>query len=172
MTEVFRQADPIVEIGADWLSRLKQSAIESSLGRCRVCVHVDDTAAVQEMILAIRQDVLFRPHRHPNKTESFHLIEGDLDIVVFDEDGAPIRAVRLAAIGGGKPFYYRLNDALYHAILPRTPLVVFHETTTGPFASNDAEFADWAPHEPGELRVFLEKALAAAPVTPTAAEGF
>jgi cupin fold WbuC family metalloprotein len=131
-------------------------------------VHVDDAAMVQEMILALRQDVLFRPHRHPNKTESFHVIEGALDIVVFDQSGTPLRAVRLAAIGGGKSFYYRLNEPLYHAILPCTPLVVFHETTTGPFSKTDADFADWAPQEPNELRNFLENALALAGRIPVA----
>jgi cupin fold WbuC family metalloprotein len=171
MTEVFRQRDPIVEIGPDWLSRLKTAAIESPLGRSRVCVHVDDAAAVQEMILAMRQDVLFRPHRHLNKTESFHMIEGALDIVIFDEGGRPFRGVQLAAIGGGKSFYYRLNEAHYHAILPRTPLVVFHETTTGPFSKNDAQFADWAPQEPPELRAFLENAMRAAAALPIRVAG-
>jgi len=159
MTEMFRESGSIVELGADWLSRLKTEATNSPLGRCRVCVHVDDAAMVQEMILALRQDVLFRPHRHPNKTESFHMIEGALDIVVFDAGGTPLRKVELAAIGGGKSFYYRLNESLYHAILPRTPLVVFHETTTGPFSKTDADFADWAPQQPNELREFLENAM-------------
>jgi cupin fold WbuC family metalloprotein len=165
MTEVFRACDPIVEIGPDWLSQLKAAAIQSPLGRSRVCVHADDTTAVQEMIIAMREEVLFRPHRHLNKTESFHMIEGAVDVVVFDEDGRPVRAVQLAATGGGKSFYYRLNEAHYHAILPRSPIVVFHETTTGPFSKNDTQFADWAPHDPRELRVFLEKAMkvAAAP---------
>jgi cupin fold WbuC family metalloprotein len=159
MTEMFRESAAIVEIGADWLARLKAEATASPLGRCRVCVHVDDAAMVQEMILALRQDVLFRPHRHPNKTESFHMIEGALDIVVFDAAGTPLRAVQLGAIGSGRSFYYRLNEALYHAILPRTPLVVFHETTTGPFSKTDADFADWAPEDPNELREFLENAM-------------
>jgi cupin fold WbuC family metalloprotein len=159
VSEIYRERDAVVEIGPDWLTRLKTSANNSPLGRSRVCVHVDDAATVQEMILAMRQDVLFRPHRHVAKTESFHMVEGALDIVIFDERGTPIRAINLAAVGGGKPFYYRLNESLFHAILPRTPMVVFHETTTGPFAKNDAIFADWAPQEPAELRAFLENAV-------------
>lgn len=161
MTEVFRECDAIVEIGPDWLSRLKAFAMASPLGRSRVCVHIDDAAAVQEMILAVRQDVLFRPHRHLDRTESFHMIEGALDIVVFDEEGEPIRGVRLAAIGHDRSFYYRLNAARYHAILPRTPIVVFHETTTGPFSKDGTQFADWAPRERLELRAFLENAMRA-----------
>ncbi len=166
MTEVYRECDPVVEIGPDWLSRLRTSAIESPLGRSRVCVHVDDATPVQEMILAVRQDVLFRPHRHLNKTESYHMIEGALDVVVFEEGGRPIRGVQLAAIGNGKSFYYRLNEAYYHTILPRTPLVVFHETTTGPFSKEDTQFADWAPLEPLELRIFLENAMKAVAAPP------
>jgi cupin fold WbuC family metalloprotein len=162
MTEAFRECDAIVEIGPDWLVRLKRAALDSPLGRSRVCVHVDDAATVQEMILAMRQDVLFRPHRHLKKTESFHMIEGALDIVVFDLDGTPTRAIQLSTIGSGKPFYYRLNESLFHAVLPRTPLVVFHETTTGPFAKNDAQFTDWAPQDPTRLRAFLEDAIKAA----------
>jgi cupin fold WbuC family metalloprotein len=165
VTEVFRACDPIVEIGLDWLSRLKAYAMESPLGRARVCVHTDDGAAVQEMILAVRQDVLFRPHRHLNRTESFHMIEGALDVVVFDGDGKPIRGVQLAATGNGGAFYYRLNEAHYHAILPRTPVVVFHETTAGPFSKDGTEFADWAPQDSVELRVFLENAMRAAEST-------
>jgi cupin fold WbuC family metalloprotein len=159
MTEVFRECDAIVEIGPDWLVRLKRAALDNPLGRSRVCVHVDDAATVQEMIIAMRQDVLFPPHRHLKKTESFHMVEGALDIVVFELNGTPIRAIRVAAVGSGKPFYYRLNESLFHAILPRTPLVVFHETTTGPFSTNDAQFADWAPQDPLRLRTFLEDAM-------------
>ena len=159
MTDIFRECAPIVEIGSQWLSRLKRAAMESPLGRSRVCVHIDDAATVQEMILALRQDVLFRPHRHLKKTESFHMIEGALDIVVFDENGTPIRAISLAAFGGNEAFYYRLNESLFHAILPRTPMVVFHETTTGPFSKNDARFAPWAPQDPLQLRAFLENAM-------------
>jgi cupin fold WbuC family metalloprotein len=169
VSEIYRERDAVVEIGPDWLTRLKTSAINSPLGRSRVCVHVDDTAKVQEMILAMRQDVLFRPHRHVDKTESFHMIEGALDIVLFDEQGTPFRAINLAAVGGGKPFYYRMNESLFHAILPRTPMVVFHETTTGPFVKDDAIFADWAPQEPAALRAFIENAVKIAPQVSVAA---
>jgi hypothetical protein len=79
--------------------------------------------------------------------------------------------VRLAEIGSGKSFYYRLNEAHYHAILPRTPLIIFHETTTGPFSKNDVQFADWAPREPAELRDFLENAMKTAATAPVRVAG-
>lgn len=159
MPEVFRTTDEVVEIGSGWLGTLKQAAEQSPLRRARVCLHVENDSAVQEMILVLCQDVLFRPHRHLNKTESFHIIEGELDVIVFDPDGKPIRTLRMGPPGSGRTFCYRLNSSLYHALLPRTPFVVFHETTAGPFRKDDAQFADWAPEDPTELRAFLERAV-------------
>lgn len=156
---VFRQTDDIVEIGPDWLPRLKAAANASPLRRARVCLHRAAEDAVQEMIIALCRDVLFRPHRHHGKTESFHLIEGELDLVIFDEAGTPLRTVRMGCAGSGRTFCYRLNAALYHALLPRTPHVVFHETTTGPFVEGDAQFAPWAPADTSALRQFIEDAM-------------
>ncbi|WP_022720215.1 WbuC family cupin fold metalloprotein [Rhodopseudomonas sp. B29] len=160
MTEVFRDSGAIVELGADWLTRLKEAAMRSPLGRSRVCVHADDAAQVQEMIIALRDDVLFRPHRHLGKTESFHMIEGVIDIVIFDDAGAPVRTVALAEPSRGGSFYYRLNEPMYHTVVPRTPMVVFHETTSGPFVRTDTDYAQWAPEEPEQLRAFLQDARA------------
>lgn len=156
---VFRQTDDIVEIGPDWLARLKAAADTSPMRRARVCLHRAAQDAVHEMIIALCQDVLFRPHRHPGKTESFHLIEGALDLVIFDEAGTPLRTVQMGTVGSGKTFCYRLNASLYHALLPRTPHVVFHETTSGPFVPGDGQFAPWAPEDAAALRAFIETAM-------------
>lgn len=159
MADVFRLADDIVEIGPDWLARLKAAADASPLRRARVCLHRAAQDTVQEMIIALCADVLFRPHRHHGKTESFHLIEGDLDLVIFDEAGRPLRTVQMGPVGSRKTFCYRLNASLYHALLPRTPHVVFHETTSGPFVQGDAQFAPWAPADGATLRAFIETAM-------------
>jgi cupin fold WbuC family metalloprotein len=159
MTEVFKTTDQVVEIGDLWIGRLKAAASASPLRRSRVCLHLASTDNIQEMILALCSDVLFKPHRHLNKTESFHIIEGELDVVVFTESGETLRVVQMGPIGSGKTFCYRLNASLYHALLPRTPFVVFHETTEGPFLIDSAQYAPWAPEERAELRAFLEESI-------------
>lgn len=159
MPEVFTHSEPLVEVGPDWLTRLKDAAEESPLRRARLCLHVTPNDTVQEMILVLCKDVLFQPHRHHDKTESFHIIEGEVDLIIFDEMGAPVRTLEMGPIGSGKTFCYRLNTSLYHALLPRTKFVVFHETTVGPFRQGDAEFAPWAPESPIALRAFLEDAV-------------
>jgi cupin fold WbuC family metalloprotein len=157
--EVFTHTEKIIEVGPDWLSRLKAAAGASPLRRARLCLHLNPDAAIQEMILVLCDDVLFQPHRHQNKTESFHIIEGELDLVIFDEAGVPMRIIRMGPVASGKVFCYRLNASLYHALLPRTPFVIFHETTTGPFTKGDAQFAPWAPENSDDLRAFLEESL-------------
>jgi hypothetical protein len=82
-----------------------------------------------------------------------------LDILVFDDAGEIVRAIHMGPSGIAPTLCYRLNASLYHALLPRTPFVAFHETTAGPFRKDEAQFAPWAPDEPVKLRGFLEDKL-------------
>jgi len=161
MAEVFRHEEEILEVRADWLDRLKRAAAESPLHRARLCLHLSTDDTVQEMLIAICRNLLFQPHRHLRKTESFHIIEGDLYVLIFDDRGEVIRAIHMGPPGSGRVFCYRLNASRYHAILPRSPFVVFHETTAGPFRTNEAQFAPWAPADEDALRDFLEGKLTA-----------
>jgi glucose-6-phosphate isomerase len=164
MPEVFRNDQKIVCVGEEWIRQLKDAAAASPLRRARLCLHLSHGDAVQEMIIALCRNVLFRPHRHADKTESFHAIEGEYDVLVFDEQGRPERRVRMGPFGSRRIFCYRLCTSAWHAILPRSEFVVLHESTTGPFDPEEpVEFAPWAPAEPGALRRFLESSLESAP---------
>ena len=157
MPEVYRNDQKIACVGEDWIRRLKDAAAASTLRRSRLCLHLSNDDAVQEMIIALCRDVLFRPHRHTNKSESFHIIEGELDVIVFDAHGNVERSIHMGPPGSGATYCYRLSTSAWHAILPRTEFVVFHETTAGPFVPGQpAQFAPWAPVEPAALRTFLE----------------
>jgi len=160
MPEVFRNDKDIVEVGDDWIARLKQAAAESPLRRSRLCLHRNNDDHVQEMIIALCKDVLFRPHRHMKKSESFHIIEGELYVLIFDDNGKIIRTIHMGPPGSGRMFCYRLSMSAWHAILPRSKYIIFHETTEGPFTPPKAsQFAPWAPAEPEALRKFLESSL-------------
>ena len=88
-----------------------------------------------------------RPHKHLSKSESFHVIEGEGDVVLFTEDGDIQRVVRLGASGSGRDFYYRLSAGVYHTVAVRTELMVIHEVTNGPFRAEDTLYAPFAPSE-------------------------
>jgi cupin fold WbuC family metalloprotein len=112
------------------------------------------------MIIVLCREVLFRPHRHANKTESFHVIEGEFDMIVFDDDGQPKRVILMGSPESGRIYCYRLCTNAWHTLLPRSDIAVYHEVTTGPFdPGQPAEFAPWAPTEPKALRRFLESSV-------------
>ena len=45
----------------------------------------------------------------------------------------------------GDVFYYRMNNELIHTLIIKSPYVIFHETSLGPFKKKNTKFANWSP---------------------------
>jgi cupin fold WbuC family metalloprotein len=92
-----------------------------------------------------------RPHRHldPPKSESFLVLEGRADVILFDEDGRVTARHQLGAESPeGRLWGIDIPPGVWHTIVARTTRVVCFEVKPGPWvASNDKEFASWAPAE-------------------------
>ena len=84
---------------------------------------------------------------HLNKIESVHVIEGLVDVVLFDEEGTVTEIIRMGDLSSGRKFYYRMAAPSYHTLFIVSELLVFHEITNGPFRRPDTVFAPWAPDE-------------------------
>lgn len=128
------------------------AAIEASSGvverkRSRICCHTGLPSSPQEMIISLRRGTYIRPHRHQNKAESGLCLRGEADAVFFDEDGEIIDAWRMGPEHTGLPFYYRIEEPVYHCLFVRSEVFVFHEVSTGPFRREDTQFAPWSPDE-------------------------
>jgi cupin fold WbuC family metalloprotein len=99
------------------------------------------------------------PHRHldPPKSESFVVLEGRLAFFTFDDAGSIASA---HILGPGMPGI-DLAPGVWHSMTPVTEHAVCYEVKPGPYvASNDKEFAAWAPAEgdpgaPAYLRSLL-----------------
>jgi cupin fold WbuC family metalloprotein len=159
MSTTFLSSGPIVEVQPEQLERLKTDAANASLRRARLCLHHSHQDAVQEMVIAFCRDTYNPPHRHFGKSESFHVIEGDVAVVFFDDSGNVMRRLELGAPGSGRPFLYRLSDSSWHTVVPLSEFVLLHETTTGPFAKDGTEIAKWAPDGTNRaaVRAFLRQ---------------
>jgi cupin fold WbuC family metalloprotein len=155
---VFYNSDNVVTVGPEWLERIKRTAMTSPLRRARLCLHQSADDPVHEMIIALQRDCLFRPHRHPTKVESIHMIEGRVAIVVFDENARPVKSYLLAPPGLPGNVCYRLCASIFHAVLPMDDIVVYQETTSGPFRKGEAVFLPGAPDDHAELKRFLRAA--------------
>ena len=158
MQNVFHNKEDYAVVGPEWIERLKTTALRSPLRRARLCLHRSDDDKLHEMIIALTRDCLFPPHRHIAKTESFHIIDGRLIIVIFKEDGTPIRSLFMAPTGPDGVLCYRMCTPSFHAVLPLDEVVIFHEVTNGPFVRNEVVLADWAPNTQDGLRSFLIRA--------------
>lgn len=142
--EVLVCTDEIVALRRSAVDELVVMAARSPKRRARICAHKDDSAGIQEMIILINRESYVSPHRHANKCESFHLIEGSADIVVFKDNGTIEKVIPFSR---DKAFFYRLDTQRYHTIVVRSGNIIFHEVTNGPFARNATEYAPFAPLE-------------------------
>jgi glucose-6-phosphate isomerase len=83
-----------------------------------------------------------RPHKHLEIGESYHMIEGEMGIVVFDDEGEVVDACRMEASGTA---VYSVGSGMFHTNFPLTDVVVYHESRPGPFVSGGSVPAPWAP---------------------------
>lgn len=157
--EVRYATDAVVLVGADDVETLKAEAARNPRRRVRLCAHggVEDT--LHEMLIVHTHDTYVRPHRHLGKSESFHVIEGTVDIVLFDDAGTVADVIAMGDFASGLPFYYRIATPLFHTLLIRSAILVFHEVTAGPFRRADTEYAPWAPadSDAAAVRQFLQE---------------
>ena len=156
--DVFVAEGPIAAIGAEEIALLKSVVAKSPSGRVRINAHGDGEDRLHEMFIAIRPDSYIRPHKHPSKSESFHLVYGAVDIVVFEDDGRIRQIVSLAAGNPAKPFYYRMSKPFFHTLVVRSDMVVVHEITNGPLQQGGSVFASFAPEESDAAGIAVYKA--------------
>lgn len=143
--DVYQLSGAIITVDGADIEFLKMKASESANGRARICVHQSNGDGVHQMIIALHHSTYVPPHRHPKKAESFHVIDGRVVIVFFEDDGATRQVVDLEAPGAERPFMHRVSEPLFHTVIPISEIVVFQEITDGPFDPTQVEFAPWAP---------------------------
>lgn len=158
MTNVFHNTDDVAEVGAAWFDRLKAEAVASDRKSARLCLHASADDPLHEMVIVFHKDIVVRPHRHRRKSESYHMIFGELDIVLFDDSGRPSRLVAMGERGSGRTHIYRLSAPIWHSVIVRSEFAAIHEVTNGPFRPEENEYAPWAPDGGAALRSFLADA--------------
>lgn len=145
--EIFYADSKLVKVGQNDIQALKDKAVLAKRHRSRLCAHKDIDDRLHEMLIIHHKNTYIRPHKHRGKSESFHIIEGTADIVIFDEQGNISDVISMGDYLSGKNFYYRMPEGLYHTIMITSDVIVFHEVTSGPFNKADTIFAPWAPQE-------------------------
>lgn len=145
--EVLYSKDGLTTIDRSDIDLFKQLSSRNPRKRIRLCAHHSPDDRLHEMLIVHERGAYVRPHRHPGKTESTHIIEGLVDVVVFDDSGQIESVIHMGDYASGRTFYYRMAVPVFHTLIIRSSVLVFHETTNGPFDRRDTVFAPWAPED-------------------------
>ena len=144
---------PIVTFGKKEIKVLKKYTSKNPKNRFRICLHTNKSHLTQEMLICTKGFSYIRPHKHPrNISESYHVLEGALNVYILNNKGKIVNVVKLSAQSERKfksqNYIYRVSSPLYHLTIPVTKWTVYHEVTTGPFRKNKmVNYAKFAPKE-------------------------
>lgn len=159
---IFNKEDKI-KLDLDFISDLKKRAQDNDSKKITFCLHKCHEDKVHEMINVYPKDLYIRPHKHPSKTETKHVIEGKMLMIMYDDNGEVNEKFVLSEKNLGKCFTYRIEKNYYHSIIPITDVVVFHEIINGPYLGiNDSIFPEWAPdnNDIKGIKEFISKVVA------------
>ena len=155
MIKIYKESDEVLYPDEDvvFLERcdiheLMRLAMLNPRQRVRLCAHRAPKDLLHEMFIVHMRDCYVRPHKHLGKVESMAVLLGEVDVVLFNDDGSIRKVIPMGTQHSGKVFYQRLTDPIYHTLLIRSEFLVFHEITEGPFLRESTIFPDWAPVEP------------------------
>lgn len=162
--EVHMADELLVKVGRPEIEFLKERVTRTERKRIRLCAHKDVAEKLHEMFIVLTKETFIRPHKHLDKAESLHVIEGLADAVFFDDAGNIMEVIELGDYASGRQFYYRVAGPAYHTLVLHSDFLIFHESTQGPFVRAQTMYAPWSPSE-GDIdainifRVRLAKAV-------------
>lgn len=145
--EVLFTTTALTTVTREDIELLKDRARRNKRRRIRLCAHRDTGHALHEMFIVQTKGIYIPPHRHLGKSESFHVIEGRVTVILFHDDGCILQAIPMGDYTSGRIFYYRMEESIYHSLIVESDFLVFHETGGGPFDPSRTDFAPWAPKD-------------------------
>lgn len=127
--------------------KLSQQAAASERLRTNLNWHATPEAAVQRLFLAFEPDTYVRPHRHPqaHKWELFVLLQGEIEQLLFDDDGHISERHRMAA---NAVRAIEIPSNTWHSYISLRPGSIALEIKEGAYIPASAgDFAPWSPAE-------------------------
>ncbi len=161
MKPIIQNKKNLVFYKKDLILKIKNLAKLTKNKRARICIHKSTNSKTNEMIIALKKGSYIRPHMHPNsKSESYHVIEGKMNVYVFSKSGKKIKVVKMGNYNSKLNFFYRMNKGYFHFPIAVSSWCVYHEVFSGPFdKKKDVKYAKWSPDENDKVSqgIFLKK---------------
>lgn len=143
---------------AEDFRQLSAQASKADRRRAHLNTHDSLDAEVQRLFIATEPGTYIRPHRHreSHKWEFFVVLEGALDLLLFDDSGA---VTERAEMSPAKVRAVEVPPGTWHTYVCREPGTVALEVKQGGYIPTaESDFAPWAPAEntPG-VAAYLER---------------
>jgi cupin fold WbuC family metalloprotein len=142
--EVLYFSGELLLISSKEIDFFKAKALQSKRKTLRLCVHKNPDEAVHEMLIVHSREYCVRPHRHIGKEESIYAIEGEFNLLIYDERGKVEKRIQMGDIKSGKIFYFKLTGSKFHSFEILSEIIVFKEVCQGPFSPSNTIFPSWA----------------------------
>lgn len=138
---------PPLEIDAGTLRALAHRAASHPRKRLNLNIHKDYSASIQRFVNLIHRDSYIRPHKHVQEGlwEMFCLIQGAIDILLFDEQG---RLLSRHCLRQNATRILEITASSYHCLVSHEDNGTLLEVKPGPYQpENDKIFAPWSLEE-------------------------
>ena len=115
--------------------------------RSHLNVHETLDASVQRLFIATEPDTYMRPHRHPqsHKWEFFIVLEGEIDLLIFNEEGQLIQRSKMS---DSDVRAVEIPPETWHAYVCQRSATLALEVKEGAYIPTPEEdFAPWSPVE-------------------------
>lgn len=162
MPEIIKNSENLLFVDLEVVENIKKEAKKSPRLIARLLMHLSHEDLVQEMLIAMCRDCAVAPNRAVGRSESLQMVEGEMLLIMFNENGEVIKRLEMGHPESGKAFLYRFTSTPWHTMVPITEMVVVHESLQGPFEKSSEGLPEWIPTDAADLKHFLKEILAQA----------
>lgn len=141
--EAYYALGDMFAIGHPEMELLRREVLTAPRKRVRLCTHANMKARLHEMFVCYTPGAKIAPHKHLAKDESFHVLEGALDFITYNETGDVTEITSMGDRHSGLPFYVRVPMDTNHAVNVTSEFCILHEGTAGPFDRAHTVWAQW-----------------------------
>lgn len=141
--EAFYATEGLIAIRASDMDVLRTEVCKTPRQRVRICTHANVDEILHEMFVCYTRDTQIAPHKHVGKDETFYVMEGDMDFIVYNDTGDVKEILPMGDPKSGKAFCVRVPKDTYHKVVLNSDYCILHEATPGPFAREDTVWAKW-----------------------------
>ncbi len=157
--EYYPKNQNITQLNSLDLNLLKKNILKNNSMGSRICLHTSIKDKIQQMILFHPKGSYIRPHKSISNEESYMILNGEMDVILFDNVGKIKKKIELGDLKSKKFFFFRMKKSLFRTMIIKKD-TIFLEVKKGPFVKNKSTiYADWSPkkNDKKKLETFFFK---------------